>query len=770
LKIFTWFVYSIFYLLFLFADRSSAQHDFQSGTLSGKVYAADTQAPLAGANIVVLNSVYGAATDTAGIFIIYHVPVGSYTLEFSYLGYETQFKSDIIVRSRRLTILDVYLNPTVLETELVQVYGNYFTEDAAQPASTINFSAEEIRRAPGSAGDVSRILMSLPSLAKINDESNSLIVRGGSPVENAFYVDNIEIPNINHFPIQGASGGPIGLLQVDFIRDVNFSSGGYPAPYGDKLSSVMEISFREGNRTEFDGQLDLNFGGFGGTFEGPLSDQQGSWLMSIRRSYLKYLLRVVDMGTTAAPSYGDFQGKLVYDLNSRHRLSALLILGDDHNNPDSTQAEENDMIYYGNQDIYETTAGLNWRALWTRNAYSNTSLSYTSSRFIEDSYETGSNLLLFKNRSLEQMFKLRNLNHITLHPDFKIETGVEVKYIIHRYNNYYGAYTDPAGSVTPASEVNVNIRAWKPAYFINLIYQPFPAVTVTAGERFDYFSVNQNIHASPRFSLLYRLNRRISVHLAAGMYVQNLPLLLLAQQPDVNKISDPAASHFIIGLNHLLNESTKFTVELYQKKYHHFPLDPEQKGFFLLDELFYRYGHFYGHTQMVDKGAALSRGIECTLQKKLAAKVYGLASIAYFRSRYQGLDGIWRDRVFDNRLLFSMEGGFKPNSNWEFSLRWLYAGGPPYTPLNLAESQQINRAVLDEQRINAARYPDYHSLNLRVDRRYHYSNSNLVFYLSLWNAYNRNNVATYFWDQQENQQGTLYQWGLLPIFGIEFEF
>ena len=230
------------------------------------------------------------------------------------------------------------------------------------------------------------------------------------------------------------------------------------------------------------------------------------------------------------------------------------------------------------------------------------------------------------------------------------------------------------------------------------------------------------------------------------------------------------AVHYVFGIEHLLTENTKLTVELYQKSYDHFPLDPTQPTLFLMDELYYRYGFFFNHERLIDTGKASSRGLEIMLQKKLAEKIYGLASASYFRSKYRDGNGTWRERVFDNRAIFSLEGGYKPNNKWEFSLRWIYAGGPPYTPFNLQASQDLNRAVLDENRINEARYPDYHSLNIRFDRRFHFSGSNLVFYFSVWNAYNRKNIATFFWNEVEKKEDIIYQWSLLPIFGLEYEF
>jgi outer membrane receptor for ferrienterochelin and colicin len=666
--------------------------------------------------------------------------------------------------------VEAELSVSLLEMDAITVTGGYFSDVEDQPTSAVSFSFEEIRRAPGSAGDVSRIISGLPSLAKVNDQSNSLIVRGGSPAENAFFIDNIEIPNINHFPTQGTSGGPIGMVNVDFIRDVTFFTGGFTALYGDKLSSVMNISFREGNRSEFDGQLDLNFAGFGGVFEAPLLGRKGSWLLSVRRSYLDLLVDQVDVGTDVAPRYGDIQGKLVFDIDPTHRLTLLGLFGDDHNSPDREAALENAMVHYGNQDIYEGTGGVNWRALWGGRGYSNTSVAYTSTKFTENFRETNSDLPLLRNRSHEQIFKFRNVNHFRLSERSTIEFGAEVKHIVTEYDNFYAEYTNALGDTIPEFRLDERSTANKAAGFVSYIVRPLIRLTTTLGLRADYFTLSENLHLSPRISFSYRLTDRTSLNGSSGLFYQSLPLILLNQNPGNRDLRDPMSVHYILGVEHLISEDTKITVEAYRKDYDHFPLDPAQPGLFVLDELFYQFGFFYSHSDLNDLGKARSHGVEMTVQKKLARDIYGMASIAYSRSRYRGGDGVWRDRVFDNRFVFGVEAGYKPSSLWEFSLRWIYAGGPPYTPFDIQRSEELDRAVLDENRINEARYPDYHSLNLRFDKRFHFSGSNLVLYVSVWNAYDRKNVASYYWNGEENRQDTIYQWGILPIFGLEFEF
>jgi hypothetical protein len=735
-----------------------------TGTIKGKLQDTETKTPLVGANVTVMNTKLGAVTDLEGGFVISDLPVGSYSLRLSYIGYETVTKTDVIVKPQRITFVNAELKMTILQSESVTVTAGYFAKADEQPVSAVNFSYEEIRRAPGSAGDVSRIMMSLPSVAKVNDQSNNLIVRGGNPVENTFFIDNIEIPNINHFPTQASSGGPIGMINVDFIQEVNFYTGGFSAIYGDKLSSIMDISFREGNRQEFDGQLDLNFAGFGGVAEGPLFNKKGAWLFSGRRSYLDFVVKAFDVGTTVAPIYGDAQGKVVYDLNPNHKLTLLGIWGDDHNSPDRETGEKNDMIYYGNQDVRESTTGMNWRAVWGESGYSNTSLAYTSSKFKEDFFETNTGLLSVKNHSHEQAFKLRNVNHFRLNQRHAIEFGVEAKHLATDYDNFYAETTDALGDTVAALALKNKIAANKLGAFVSYTVKPSSRLSTTVGVRADYFSYNQNIVLAPRTAFSYQLTPLTSLNGSAGLFYQNLPLLLLAQSQGNKALRDPRAAHYVLGVDHLLTENTRLTFEVYQKDYDRFPIDPAQPALFPIDGSFFAH-----HGALTDNGKALARGVEILLQKKLAQNFYGLASASYFRTRYRDGNGAWRDRDFDNRVTFSVEGGYKPNRKWEYSLRWIYAGGPPHTPLDLAASKANHRAVLDENRINAVRYPDYHAMNVRFDRRFHFSQSNLIFYLSVWNVYNRKNLATFFWNDKAQKQEVIYQWQLLPIFGLEYE-
>ena len=741
----------------------------QTGSLRGRVLDRYSQTPIAGASVLVESLEMEAGTGTDGRFVLEVVPVGSYTLVFRTLGYRPIAKTDVIVRSNRITVANAEVEQVAMELEGLVVVAESFPQEKAQPNSVVGFSGEEIRRAPGSGGDVSRIVAALPSVAKVNDQTNSLIVRGGSPMENSFFVDNIEIPNINHFPTQGASGGPIGLINVDFIDAVDFRTGGFSAEYGDRLSSVMDIKFRDGNRSEFDGQFDLSLMGFGGVLEGPFSGGRGSWMVSARRSYLDLIINMVDVGSTVAPRYGDYQGKVVYDLSPSHRLSALGIFADDHMFSDSTVAVENAMVYFGDQDLATGTFGVNWQALWG-GGVSSTSLSYATNRFDEDFFEATTGGFLTRNMSSEHMVALRNVNRLPISNTSSLEFGLEAKQLISDFDNVYAEHTDAVGNPTPEVVLATRLQENKVGVFTSLTAQPLRGLTTTFGLRADFFTYNENTHLSPRFSINYQLSNQTSLNAATGIYYQSLPMVLLAQNEENRESRDPRSTHYVLGVSHMLTDYAKLSVEFYHKEYVDSPIDPDQPSLFLVDELFYRYGFYTQHGSLVADGSAQSTGVEATLQKRLARDVYGLLSASYSRSRYRGSDLVWRDRVFDNRLILGVEGGYKPSNNWEFSARWIFAGGVPYTPFQLERSAELNRAVLDDSRVNQERLANYHSLNVRFDRRFHFSGSNLIVYLSVWNAYNRKNVASHYWNEINRSPDLIYQWSALPIFGLEYEF
>jgi len=716
---------------------------------------------------MIVGSKLGTATNELGGFKISNVPVGTHSLRISSIGYIPVAKTDIVIRSKRITYVEVELKDALTELETITVSAGYFIEDDNQPTSSTTYSGEEIRRAPGSAGDVTRIIANLPSISKTDDQVNALAVRGGSPIENGFYLDNIEIPNINHFPRQGTSNGSLGLINVDLIKDVNFSAGGFSASYGNRLSSIMDLSFREGNRDEFDGQISFDMIGFGTVVEGPIDNGKGAWLLSARKSFLDLLKNFTDI--ELAPEINDYQGKIVFDINRNNRLSLLGVYGVSILDYTKTQAITDGNSNYAITDNYNYTFGLNWRHLWHNKGYSNTSVSLQGVKYGSEAFETKSDRVLAISNSIERQANFRNCNYYSTSDKVQIEFGFEGKYIYDVFDDTLGEYTNPVGDTIAASIHEEEFRSSKLAAFTSFIIHPSKRLTTTFGVRYDYFEYTSIGHISPRLSLSYNLSDRLTISGATGVYYQNHSPLILSQDENFKKLEDMVAYHYVIGLSHLIADDIKLTLEGYYKTYENIPIDSSLPQFFVLDVDNAEF-NTNDYDQLVDEGEAESYGIEMTLQKKLPVVYTVLIGGSISKTRYMGLDGIWRDRVFDNQYIFSFEGGYKPSSKWEFSARWIVAGGRPYTPLNLFDSETKNTTVLDDNLTNEERYPVYHSLNIRADKRFYFEGSNLLIYLSLWNTYNQKNISTHYWNEIEQKPDEIEQWGLLPVLGIEFEF
>ena len=749
-------------------SQAEALPDSPKGTIKGRVIDSEIKAPIPGVKVRIKGTSRQAYTDMQGNFTFSHIPVDMYSLEFSCRYYLTRTETDVIVKSNRIVQLMIELNLEKLREEKeITITAGYFASTEQQSLSTTAFSYEEIRRAAGAAGDVSRILSGLPGIARVNDMMNNLVVRGGSPAENAFYIDNIEIPNINHYPSLGSTAGPIGLLNVDFIQDVQFHSGGFSPIYGNRLSSVMDISFREGNRDEHDFQLDLSMMGLGFVGEGPVAQKRGSWMFSARRSYIDLLIDL--MGSGVPVSWSDFQGKFNFDISPKNKLTFLGVLGIDDSGTEKNDALQDKESFYGGLDTAEYTMGMNWLAMWGAKGYSHTSISQNYVRYRSDAYETVTERLFREGKDSERILTFRNVNYYRLNDSHKFQFGLEAKRFLWEYGFFLGAYTDILGNSVPETKKDIHTSAQRYSFFTQHIWNPNPRIVFKWGLRADYYSINHNFHLSPRVLLSYEISQRTSLSGAAGVFYQPLPAILLLQKERNQDLPDPVACHFVLGLCHLLTENTRLTIEIYNKEYNHLPLDPAQPGLFIFDELFY--GDFFSnHEDLVASGRARSSGIEIMVQKKLADKLYGVVSASYFRTRYRDFLGIWRNRVYDNRYIFTVEGGYKVNKHWQFGLKWNYAGGAPYTPFDLAASQVANSGVFDSFHINAKRLPVYHSINMRMDRRFYFRTSNLVLYLSIWNLLNRKNVASYYWNTIDNHPARVLGWGLLPAIGVEFEF
>ncbi|MBP6672277.1 MAG: carboxypeptidase-like regulatory domain-containing protein, partial [Bacteroidetes bacterium] len=365
---------TLFVFLFTLTLTAQESQPKLTGKIVGHVKNYATKEAVVSATVVIQGTTLGAATDLDGNFVINNVPVGTYVLRASALGFQTKVRTDVVVAVGKPADIHFELMESSVELEGVTVTTEYFQKSPDAPISVQTLGAEEIRRLPGGLEDVVRAISILPGVAQVQNGRNDLIVRGGAPSENLFVIDNIEVANINHFGTQGASGGPLSFINLDFVDQTSFKTGGFGAKYGDKLSSVLTIDLKDGREDRLGGKATISASQFGLNLEGP-TDENGSFLFSARRSYLDFIFKAAGFGFV--PEYWDFLGKVTYKLSPKDQLNILGVVALDNVklfNDTEEKRFDNSRILASDQT--QALGGASWRHLFDK-GFTNVTLSQT---------------------------------------------------------------------------------------------------------------------------------------------------------------------------------------------------------------------------------------------------------------------------------------------------------------------------------------------------------------------------------------------------------
>jgi hypothetical protein len=751
-------------LFFLLISAAAAQQQ-GGGALRGRVYDAATNEPLIGASVIVLGTALGAAADVNGEFTVRNLPPGSYRVQASTIGYKPVIQTDVVVATGRQNQLDFALQPSSIEVDQVVVEADYFSRSADAPVSTQSLSYEEIRRAPGGQEDVVRAISVLPGVVQVSAGRNDLIVRGGAASENLYVVDNLEVPNINHFGTQGATGGPLSFINLDFVRDVTFSTGGFGARFGDKLSSVMTVSLRDGRDDRLGGKATIAATQFGLNLEGPLSDR-GSFLFSARRSYLDFIFRAAGFGFV--PEYWDFLGKASVKLDARNSLSFLAIGAlDDVRffNDDEDQRYSNARILGNSQKQY--VSNLTWRHLVEKGFFT-VSLGRTFTRY--DFLQTDSLVRpIFSSASDEGVTSLRADAVLLPAHAVELSAGVQGKLVQVKGDLASGANPFRPTAQPYSARWDTTALKWSAYGQASVLF--VKRLTLTAGARVDYFGAIDNpLSFSPRASLSLPVSAHTIITLSGGTYNQSPSLIWIVSNPSNARLDHLRVTQMVLGIERLLRADTRLRIEGYVKKYSKYPASLAQP-YLVLSNTGAGYGgaeegfSSFGVDPLVSRGNGLSQGVELLLQKRLSdIPCYGIASVTYSRTTFTALDNVERPGAYDQRLILNLSGGYKLDRRWEFSLKFRFGTGTPTTPF-LPDGQP------DYTRANSERLPVFHTLDLRVDRRWDFSRWNLITYIDVQNVYNRKNVQAYRWDYRNMRaESATSSIGILPTIGISAEF
>lgn len=735
-----------------------------TGSILVTVLDLDTRQPVIGANVQLAGTTIGGSANEQGKCRLNAVPVGNHSVRVSAVGYRRAVRTDIIVNSVKPAEVVIPINQEAVTLDEVNVVAGYFREHPDAPVSTHDQSPEELRRLPGGFEDVVRAVSILPGVAQVQAGRNDLVVRGGAPSENLFLVDNIEIPNINHFGTQGASGGPLSYINLDLVDGTSFSSGGFGVRYGDKLSSILSIELRDGRMDTFGGKAVISATQFGFVGEGPLGNR-GSVIFSARRSYLDFIFKAA--GLSFVPEYWDFMTKGTCSLGPSDKVSFLGIGVLDNVRPfDDNRDKIFDNSHILLNDQKQWIGGMTLQHLF-HDGMASISLAETINRYDFMQHDT---LLrpIFSNYADENTTALRGDVVFQFGAEGEISFGVQTKYAAMYDAMYLVPFWTNYGQQLSVN-ASVNACSWKQAAYFQYI-RSLGSVRLTGGIRVDGNSLLEHSwKLSPRFSMTVLLMPRLTTAVSMGVYHQGPSMVWMVSNPQNRSLSSITANQYVASAEYLLRDDFKIGLEGYEKYYRDYPASSMQP-FVTLSNFGAGYGgsrdgfEEFGIDPMVSQGWGRARGVELFFQKKLATSpFYGLGSFTLASVDFAGLDGVLRPGSFDQRWIINLGGGCIVDERWEFSAKFRYATGRPYTPYNPDGTQT---AFL----YNSARVGINHSLDARVDRRWMLDRAAVVAFIDIENIYNRKAVDVPVYNERKGVVEQVNTIGILPSIGISVEF
>ena len=729
----------------------------QAGTIKGRISNEINNNSIKGAAILIENTEIGTTSDENGNYLLDNLTPGNYTITVSFLGFESAIFYDLNVPTNKSVSLDITLVEQTSSLDEIQLKSSPFKKSKESPINLQKISAEEIYRNPGGNRDISKVIQILPGVGSTVSFRNDIIVRGGAPNENRFYLDGIEVPNINHFATQGSSGGPVGMINVNFIKNVEFYSGTFPANRGNTLSSILEFEQITGNKEKLTGTFLLGSSDAGITLDGPMGEKS-TFILSARRSYLQALFKLINL--PFLPTYNDFQYKQSIDINEKNKLT-IIGLGaiDDFKinteaNEGVTDQETIDRNNYilGNIPInsqWNYTVGINWKH-YSENSnqtfvLSRNHLSNSANKYLNNDEQLSNLLLDYESEEIETKFRFENTSW---NKGWKINFGVGLENSTYKNSTFNKRQIN---NTVQTIDFNSKINFNKFAAFGQVSRSFFnDNLSLSAGFRTDFNDYSNEMNNplkqfSPRFSASYAINEKLNLGLSLGKYFQLPPYTILGYRDNnnilinkENRVTYIENNQISTGLEYRPTKYSKISLESFYKKYDKYP--------FLLDKnislanLGADFG-VIGNEAANSTSSGKSYGIELMMQQKLSNKIYGILSYTYVRSEFKDSNNKYVPSSWDNKHIFNIVVGKKLAKNWEVGAKFRLLGGAPYTPydVELSSTKEIwdvsQQGINDWSRLNTERNTTSHSLDLRVDKKWYFDKWYLNAYLDIQNAY-----------------------------------
>jgi hypothetical protein len=772
----------VFSLVLLFAlNLTFAQG---TGVLIVTVKDKNTQEPLIGATVELPSLNLGSGTDLDGKARLDGIPVGNHNIVFSYLGYKTLTRFNQVFTSGNAVLLTIEMEEDVSTLKEVNVTTTRRNAtnvaDIITPLSIQSLTTDEIKSNPGGNFDVSRVIQVLPGVGSTSGSvggfRNDIIIRGGAPNENVYYLDGIEIPVINHFATQGSAGGPTGILNVSFLEDVRLTSSAFDARFDNALASVFEFKQRTGNPERLQGNVRLSGTELALTGEGPLG-KNTTLLASARRSYLQLLFSALDL--PIRPNYWDFQLKLTHKIDAKTTLNVIGVGAIDEfrfGTPRNTTLEK-EYVLSSNPSInqWNYTNGVSLKRL-VKNGFWQVALSRSMfdnkiDRF-ENKQEGVEELRILGLQSQEIENKLRfDMNKY--YNGWKLSYGGVVQYVkanTNLFNRIRKEIRDENNNILQpqiAIRYNSQIDFFRYGAFIQTSKAFLDErLGIALGVRSDMNSFTDDGNnplesLSPRVSVSYAFLPNLRFNASAGDYYK-LPIYTVLGFRDengafVNRANRYIRStHYTAGWEYLPSKTWRVTVEGFYKDYSRYPV-AVRDGISLANQG----GDFgsIGNELVVSTGEGVAYGAEFFLQKKFNGRTYGVLSYTFVRSEFSGVDERLIPSAWDSRHLVSALFGLKLNKGWEIGLKYRYAGGAPFTPFDEAASQLnygvFGVGILDFAQLNSQRLPAFSQLDIRIDKKWNFSKWTLDLYLDVSNVLAQANPAfpQYTFARNEDNSG-----------------
>jgi len=738
-------------LLILFITGMVLSTFAQTGKIKGRVYDAKTNDPLPFSNLVIYGTQIGSTSDLEGNFLFTGIKPGFVKLKVTSVGFKDKITEEIQVTANKTTYLDIPMEKVSYDLDEVTIKASPFKRKEESPVSMRSLGISEIEQTPGANRDISRVIQSLPGVSSSVAFRNDVIVRGGGPNENSFFLDGVEIPNLNHFSTQGSSGGPVGIINADFIREVDFYAGAFPASRGGALSSVLDMKMKTGNTDDLNYKATVGASDLALTTEGPLSENT-TMILSARRSYLQFLFNFI--GLPFLPTYNDLQFKTKTKIDQKNELIFLGIgaidqfeLNTELENPTDDQRyllnnlPINEQYTYTVGGVYKHYGKNGFdRLVLSRNVLNNSAYKY------EDNNEDNEKLLDLK--SIEAENKIR-YEHNGRMNGFQYTYGAGLENAL--YTNDLFQRRVISGEVVEINNDNeVGINSWS---VFGQISRGFlqDRLTLSVGMRADANDYSNDMNNlldqfSPRFSLSYGLTEKLFFNFNTGRYYQLPSYTTMGYRNQNGELANKQnnltyiqSDHIVGGLEFFPNEDAKITGELFYKNYSDYPFSVNDSV--SISSKSAGFGVF-GDEEVTSTGDGRAYGFELYTRLPSIEKYNVILSYTYVRSEFKDYKGDYVPTSWDNRNIVNLTVRKQFKNNWEAGFKWRYVGGSPYTPYDVEKSEQRrfwdiqNEAYLDYNRFNDLRLEAFHQLDIRVDKTFYFEKWVLGLYLDIQNAYN----------------------------------